>query len=256
MPVLDVHSTNPKVSPSSIIAAARVMAPTLKYVDITGSIVAPRFLLSLAEVAPLIQILRFGGFTAKDPEEMGEALLRILPKLEQTEDSIADSWEEALAEEGPRNFNGGGGSGRDGRLGGAGGGRLMHLRCLTWPEIPYETRILCQNAAPAVCINLSREDMVGRKFFPTEFYSEVELDGEYIKHVAGHETWGLGENPSKNDASASLPVIHIAERFKMAFESQEKRLKKKDERLWRKATREVLSVSGGERAIQEWEYGF
>lgn len=247
MPVLDIHSTCSQVSSSSILSATRIMAPILRSMDITGSIVSPRFLSSLAEAAPLLQIFRFGGFVAKDPEAMSEAVLRLLPVLEQT-DAVVDSWEESFVEEELASGGGGGGGGI------RGSGRLMHLRCLIWPEMPYETKILCQNASPAVCFNQSREK--GKKLPPT-FNPEVELDGEYLEKVAGHEKWRkLGQEFDESNTSTSTCAIHIAEKFRMAFESQEKRLKKKDERLWRKATRDVLSVSGGERAIWEWEYGF
>jgi hypothetical protein len=241
MPLLDVHSAHPKVSSSSILSAARVMAPMLKYLDITGCVISPQFLSSLTEVAPLIENFRFGGFASKDPEEMSEAVLRILPKLEQTE-AVVESWEEAFAEEVQNGSGGGGGGGNGGGIKIISSGRLMHLRYLTWPEIPHETKGLCQRLAPAVCINPSREDV---------------LDGEYLKRVAGHEKWDVKQGETCMDDEKTLPaVVHIADRFRMAYESQEKRLKKKDERLWRKATREVLSVSGGERAIREWEYGF
>jgi hypothetical protein len=251
MPILDIHSTFSQVSSSSILSAARVMAPILNSVDITGSIVSPRFLSSLAEAAPLLQILRFGDFVAKDPEALSEAVLKILPLLEQT-DAVVDSWEEAVVEEeqtGGVDSKGGGGGIRS-------SGRLMHLRCLIWPEMPYETKMVCHNASPAVCINPSREQVLARKL-PTTFNPEVELDDEYLKKVAGHEKWRkVGKKYDESNKSTSTCAIHIADRFRMAYESQEKRLKKKDERLWRKATREVLSVSGGERAIREWEYGF
>jgi hypothetical protein len=251
MRVLDVHSTTPKVSSSTILSAARVMAPNLKFIDLTGCVISPAFLSTLAEVAPLLEILRFGGFLAPDLEAMSDAVLKIVPKLEQA-DSIVDSWEEALVEE--EHNSGGGGSG--GGLSILSSGRLLHLRCLTWPEIPYETQILCQKVAPKVQINLTREEVLARKL-PIEFDPDTELDGEYLKHVAGHENWGtLEQKHDENSISNASTVVHIADRFRMAYESQEKRLKKKDERLWRKATREVLSVSGGERAIREWEYGF
>ncbi|KAL4536474.1 hypothetical protein Ndes2437B_g05890 [Nannochloris sp. 'desiccata'] len=203
MPVLDIHSTSLQVSSNTILCAARVMAPILKSVDITGCIVSPRFLSSLAEAAPLLQILRFGGFVAKDPEAISEAVLRILPMLEKT-DAIVDSWEEALDEEELASDGGGGGGLRS-------SGRLMHLRCLTWPEMPYETKAICQSASPAVCINPSGEQVLARKL-PSVFNPEVELDGEYLKKVAGHENWmKLGQEIVKSNTSNC--VIHIADRF-------------------------------------------
>ncbi len=242
MAVLDVHSTTPKISASAILSAARIMSPILRCIDITGCVISPRFLISLAEAAPLLQVVRFGGVQdrpVQDPEAMSEAVLRILPKLEQASD-VVDSWEEEK-DSSPMSI--------------LSSGRLMHLRCLSWPEMPHETKVLCQSASPQVCINPSTEEVLARKL-PIEFDSNGnDLDGEYLQRVAGYEKWNNLEEKS-NRTGTSTAVVHIAERFRLAYASQEKRLKKKDERLWRKATREVLSTSGGERAINEWEHGF
>ena len=61
---------------------------------------------------------------------------------------------------------------------------------------------------------------------------------------------GKGVSNSKEEEA----VVHIAEKFRLAFESQERRIERTRERLWRKQTREALDASGSERAIRQWEY--
>ena len=240
---LDVHTLegSPLLTPASILTAAREIGPSLLYIDLTGIGFKPRFLTSLAAVAPRIQVLRFGKFPPNvDAEDMGYALLGILPKLEQGTVGIVDSWEEAAEE-----------STHD-----APQGRLMRLRCVLWPEIPFEIKQMCLEVAPALSINPSAAEIKAKKL-PPESSARCELDGELAAGVAGQEAWELEAQRRKGEKGqeAPPPVIHIAERFRMAYESQDKRLKKRDEWLWRKATRETLK-SGAERAIHEWEDGF
>lgn len=50
------------------------------------------------------------------------------------------------------------------------------------------------------------------------------------------------------------PVVHIAERFRMAYVSRERRLRERAERQWRQERRrEERRRSAAEALIQQWE---
>lgn len=50
------------------------------------------------------------------------------------------------------------------------------------------------------------------------------------------------------------PVVHIAEKFRMAYVSREKRLRERAERQWRQEQRrEERRRSAAEALIQRWE---
>jgi hypothetical protein len=57
----------------------------------------------------------------------------------------------------------------------------------------------------------------------------------------------------ENKVEELVIIPHIAERFKAAYLSQERRLRKESERVHRRMMRQKLERSGAERAISEWE---
>lgn len=238
---LTVRGAAPGVTGAGVLAAARKRGPAWRHLDLRGVPLRPRLLAALAEVCPGLEVLRFGGFYGVDEEEaLAEALLGVLPRLERTPaEGVADDWEAAA--EAPA---------------ATGIGRFMHLKCVVWPEMPHETKRLCEAAAPAVAINPTSAAAVGRRLPPC-CLADTDLDAAALAGVAGQEAWEVeGERGAGGAAPPPPPPLHIAERFRLAFEAQDRRLRKRDRWLWRKATREVLESSGGERAIRFWEYDF
>ena len=187
---------------------------------------------------------------------LGDALVSILPGLNRNEDNfVVDTWEDE-EEEGL-----GGTAAFEGATRLNNNGRLMRLQCVIWPQIPFETRQLCRERAPSVFINPSPGEVQANRLLCWQCNSELDLDAEWLRGVAGYDSAGSerdgeqGKNKNKKKKSATTEVVHIAERFRRAYDSQDKRLKKQSDWLWRKATREVLQ-SGGERVIRQWEHDF
>ncbi len=69
--------------------------PLLRTLDLSHAAFHPASLASLAQTSPLLEVLRLGGLPLKPAHAAAGALLRCLPRLQQTD--VADSWED-LAE--------------------------------------------------------------------------------------------------------------------------------------------------------------
>ena len=77
------------------VAAALRGLPLLRALDLSHAAFQPASLASLARTCPLLEVLRLGGLAPKPARAAAGALLRCLPRLQQTD--VADSWED-LAE--------------------------------------------------------------------------------------------------------------------------------------------------------------
>lgn len=69
--------------------------------------------------------------------------------------------------------------------------------------------------------------------------------------VAGSERWQAGAKEQPRE-----PIVHIAEKFRLAYLSRAQRVSAKMERNWQQARRRELRRSKGEALIRQWESEF
>lgn len=127
------------------------------------------------------------------------ALQDILPVLpaERRQAPAAESWDALLVADEPAAL-----------AAAVAPGRLMQLRCLHWPSVPFKVEQYCRTACPALALNPSAED-VARRRLPPACDPAAQLDAPLLAEVAGAARW------EARPAEAPRPaVVHIAEKFK------------------------------------------
>lgn len=234
----DVHDVATSGITSGGVLTACHSMPKLRYIDVRGVDVPPEFLRRLALRCPGLFVLRF-GCEADECRllDLGNALIDVLPKLSKPE-HVMDSWEAA----------------EDGASSILQPGRLAALECVVWNQIPHEIQSVCLEQAPRVLINPSREILVANNRMEFEFDQANVLDEPFAARIPGAWMHDVHDEVEKADEDFKHVIIpHIAQRFKAAYLSQERRLQKKSERLHRRTIRRKLERSGAERAIREWE---
>ncbi|PSC77025.1 F-box LRR-repeat 20 [Micractinium conductrix] len=233
--VLDLHGTGAHVSDAGVRAALRAM-PQLRRVDLSSCPVGADTLRALGESCPRVEVLRLGS-PATDAGT-GRGLLDILPELQQRLAApAADSWdalleadEEAVA------------------AALAGRGRLMRLAGLHWPAIPFRVEQRCRASCPKVAINPSPQEAAALRL-PPGADASVPLDAPLLAEVAGSERWA-----AEADGTPAAPVVHIAEKFRLAYISRDTRVRAKMQRNWEQAQRrELRRSSHAEMLIRDWE---
>lgn len=145
--VLDLHGCGGRLSDEGIRAALRRM-PSLTAVDLQSCAVGADTLRTLGECCPSVEALRLGS-PATD-ESAGRGLRAILPLLSQRQAApAAESWDSLLTvADDAAAFS----------AAVAGGGRLLHLRSLAWPNIPYRLQQEMLTSCPAVALNPGPEE--------------------------------------------------------------------------------------------------
>jgi hypothetical protein len=234
---LDLSGAGDTVSIRGVVSALSRM-PNLQILDISGlDILGPRFMNSLAKSCPALLGLRIGFPQDRNLEThletIGDAFIEILPGLNRP-DTVVDSWESV-----DEPFC----------------GTLSQLECLNWPDIPPAIEWKCLQIAPKVYINPS-DALIAEKQLPRWYDGKVRLDAQYLwEHSSGDGGDGgwVGEKEPRSNLPMTTPVIHIAEKFRLAYESRESRLKRQDARLRRQQIRKYLLSSGSARTIREWE---
>jgi hypothetical protein len=236
---LDLSGAGDTVSIPGVVSALSRM-PNLQFLDISGlDILGPRFIIFLAKSCPALLGLRIGlpqDRNLTHLETIGDALIEILPGLNRPS-TVVDSWEsvaESLSEPCC--------------------GTLSQLECLNWPDIPPAIEWKCLQIAPKVYINPT-DALIAEKQLPRWYDGKVRLDAQYLwEHSSGDGGWiATGEKETRSNLPVTTPVIHIAEKFRLAYESRDSRLKRRDARLRRQQIRKYLLSSGSARAIREWE---
>lgn len=67
----------------------------------------------------------------------------------------------------------------------AGGGRLMQLRCVAWPNMPHRLAEHCRLSCPQVALNLSAEQAAMLRL-PQACDPEMQLDAPLLAGMAGN----------------------------------------------------------------------
>lgn len=244
--IIDLRGTFPSVSENSVLRAISDM-PNVRFVDLRSLPLTPHSLRTLAKNCPRIEVLRLGGWDSgcscaseSAVLDLGDALKSVLPRLDKDRGAGAETWD-LLPDCGEGR---GGGAGLTG-----GGDRLMELRALTWPEIPDAVSWHCERASPVVLINPTSEDVASRGL-PPVWSPDVALDGAALREVAGAASWDDEREETPSSHAQEDRIVHIAERFRMAYVSRAKRLHAAAERQRRRQERQS---SAAELAIRKWE---
>ncbi|KAL4458798.1 hypothetical protein ABPG75_013663 [Micractinium tetrahymenae] len=236
--VLDLHGCGEALSEGGLCAALRRM-PHLRCADLGSCHVSGATLRTLGECCPALEVLRLGSPATDGSASAARALTDILPVPQQRQEApAADSWDALLAVEDP------------GQLSAAvgGPGRLMQLQCLCWPNIPFRAEQHCRRACPRVALNPTAEEVAARRL-PPACDPRLRLDAALLAGVARSERWQQGAPQEQRPA-----VVHIAEKFRQAYISRERRLRERVERQWRQERRrEERRRSAAEALIRQWE---
>jgi hypothetical protein len=243
MEVLDLSATE-AVTEAAARAALRA-CPRLRRVDLSGRDTAAGTLRTLAASCPKLELLRLGApprGAAQGADALGLALKQLLPALSKNLHAQAESWDAAAESD-------------DG--GGGGPARLMRLRCVRWPEMPHSLRRYCATHTPAVLINPTDQE-ARRRRLPPAFGPAAQLDAADLAAVAGAEAWRGSGDAEQEGGGAAAPVLHIAERFRLAFAARDEReararLKQARNLRQQRGREERKSSSGGLWAIRQWE---
>ncbi|KAI7836644.1 hypothetical protein COHA_009529 [Chlorella ohadii] len=233
---LDLHGCGEAVSSGGIEAALRRM-PHLRQVDLTSCPVGAATLRVLGQCCPAVEQLRLGSRVTD--ETAGRGLKDILPALEQRHQApAAESWDTLLEVDDAAQLT----------AAVAGAGRLMQLQCVHWPSVPFRLAEHCKTACPQVALNPSAEE-VARRRLPAACDPAAELDAPRLAEVSGSARWAAaaGEPPGE-------PVLHIAERFRLAYVSRQNRVRAVMARNRAREQRaEKRAMGQGERLIAAWE---
>ena len=115
---------------------------------------------------------------------------------------------------------------------------MQHAAGLLLPAFP--PALLC--AAPS-CLPASLRPLCAPLSSPSSF---PPLGGA---EVAGSERWA-----AEADGTPAAPVVHIAEKFRLAYISRDTRVRAKMQRNWEQAQRrELRRSSHAEMLIRDWE---
>ena len=168
---------------------------------------------------------------------MGAALKHVLPGLHSASEDLPDAWD-AL------------------QVGGAipgGAGRLLSLRCIVWPGMPHAVKQHCAKHAPAVAVNPSDADVVRLGLMPAA-RAAGRVDDPLLEVLASPGRESLHhDGAAAQGTSASAPVVHIAERFRLAWASREERVRRKQARNRRQQQQRALRRSPAQAAVWKWE---
>eukprot|EP00887_Chlorella_sp_A99_P006538 scaffold3.g6538.t1 len=192
------------------IQQALLRMPHLQQVDVRGCDVGARQLRTLGQACSRVSLLRLGGPATDRAPGVAAALRGVLPGLGGRDAPPADSWE-ALAGDAPSD-------GRGGDVGPA--GRLMGLQCIVWDGMPYALAQRLAVSCPAVVLNPSALD-AAQHGWPPEFAPDWELDAALLQGVAHSERWCAQQGGGRTEEEQ--PVVHIAERFRLAYISRARR---------------------------------
>lgn len=145
-----------------------------------------------------VTVHSFAGFPfpSSTPCRALQDILPVLP-AERQQAPAAESWDALLASDEPAAL-----------AAAVAPGRLMLLRCLHWPDVPFRVQQYCRTACPALALNPSAEE-VARRRLPPACDPAVQLDAPLLAEVAGAERWEVAPAEAPRP-----PVVHIAEKFR------------------------------------------
>eukprot|EP00884_Botryococcus_braunii_P009892 jgi/Botrbrau1/18904/Bobra.177_2s0061.1 len=201
--------------------------PELRALDFSGSGVDVEALKDLAACCPHLEVLRLGG--EQGSRDAARTLRSLVPTVPKTV-SVGDNWEdnaEGLLEE----------------------GRLGELRELEWFGATPKAVQRLREFSPRLRINEGP-------------YPLQPLDDSLIQTlrplegVRGQPDFRCPSEESVEAEEDEEPMIPVAERFRMAYESQDARIAKAIEKNRRRAARRALTrASPAEMAIRLAECG-
>uniref|UniRef100_A0A1D1ZW33 Uncharacterized protein n=1 Tax=Auxenochlorella protothecoides TaxID=3075 RepID=A0A1D1ZW33_AUXPR len=213
------------LDPASLCAALQ-KAARLQALDLGGCHLAASVLKTLGASCPLLEELRLGS---GEVSEAGlRALKAVMPVLEAGSEPASDSWEglEGAATMRP--------------------GRLMSLRALHWAAMPAAILVWMQRTCPKV--SLVRDAALEERPEPSLSVWELE-DTRWLPPNCVQSMERARSAPPPEEV-----VVHIAEKFRLAWESRETRLREIAEKQSKnEARRKMRMISAAERAIYTWE---
>lgn len=241
--ILDVHLDNDdadddRLELSELLHALEISSQNLRMIDIRGYALTPRIIHIIADCTRL-EVLRIGGSgttTYSTRDSVAAAVKKLLPDKHHM--PVLECWDDD--------------NNNDSSI--KGNGRLWQLRCLLWDEMPSSLETFVTLSCPGVCVNPSKHDTCIRGCL--EYDVEYDLDMPYIEEVAGGDArWGRGmgmgggQQPEKEE-------LHIAEKFKRAWDERLAKLVKLEEKRMKKervARRKELEKSPSAMMITRWE---
>eukprot|EP00803_Ostreobium_quekettii_P004767 evm.model.scf_688.5 EVM.evm.TU.scf_688.5 scf_688:24393-25472(+) len=237
-----------ELSPEALARAAESL-PRVVYLDLDGCRVTRAVLEAFAHNCSNVAVLRIGGQFC-DGGKLLPALASSLPKPFSATDTAEDSWEEILQEEGSC-------------------GRWSALEFLLWEGVPRCVRELVGAQCPKVVVVGSDEDAscIHCSKSPHAPLLCWPFDAENMK-MAGSEAWeerigdsgvfrigrGLSAFPVERGSvgASEEKVVHIAEKFRMAYEEIDTRRALKAERNYQQKRRREARRSAAGQALAKW----
>ncbi|BDA48539.1 hypothetical protein COCOBI_12-2190 [Coccomyxa sp. Obi] len=251
-----------RVTRNSVAEALRQL-PLLRALDLSHAAFQPASLASLAQTCPLLEVLRLGGLPPKSVRAAADALLRCLPRLQQT--AVADSWEDLAEPSAPQAERG-----------------LERLEYLVWPDISAEALAHLHAHQPQLKIIGALDHPLLRPARrhrpPPAADPRVPLDQPHADAVAqfdwdaaaarAHGSGLVGfsgaagpEGAAASEGGAGAGAggrreLTLAERFRLAYESRAARVAVVRAKNAKKEQRRALRAMGSaERAVALAEHG-
>lgn len=241
-PILDVHLDNDnndddKLELSELLHALEISSVNLRMIDIRGYTLTARLIYSIANCTRL-EVLRIGGTSTTNNstrDGVAVAVKKILPDKHHM--PVIECWEDDNNDFSIKVNS-----------------RLWQLRCLVWDEMPSSLETFVTLNCPGLRVNPSKIDTSSGSL---EYDVDYDLDMPCIEEVAGgDERWGRGRRRGVCGGQQPEKELHIAEKFKRAWEERLAKLAKLEEKKIKKervARRKELEKSPSAMMITRWE---
>ncbi|KXZ55338.1 hypothetical protein GPECTOR_3g47 [Gonium pectorale] len=232
---------------------ALLRCPRLRALDLRGATAASASLLAqLPELCPGLQVLGVGGSRALDEAAL-EVLGDILPHVRlraQPQEVVQESWEEAV--------QGGSTSLPDPGLPCG----LQRLELLVWPHAPPAAVHTLRTVSPTVTLLDELPRLAGdpeaadaqssRRSAARSGGGGGTLDDCLAALVAEGAWRGAGAGDRRRNEAAAFEELHIAEKFRIAYEQQDARLRVKAQREAAAEARREMRASAAARELAKW----
>ena len=242
-PILDVHqfdndnNDDDRLELSELLHALEISSQNLRMIDIRGYTLTARLIHSVANCTRL-EVLRIGGTSTTNNstrDGVAAAVKRILPDKHHM--PVIECWEDNHNDVSIKGYS-----------------RLWQLQCLVWDEMPSSLETFVILNCPGLRVNPSKMDTSSGGL---EYDVDCDLDMPYIEEIAGgDERWGRGRRSGMCGEQQPEKELHIAEKFKRAWEERLAKLAKLEEKKIKKervARRKELEKSPSAMMITRWE---
>lgn len=213
------------------------------WMDLYGIKLDMQGIRGIAAACPYIEFIRVGGFTSVTEEEsFGLELLEILEcrKICDNNTNGVETWDDLNEDFKP--------------------GNLVNLKAVVWPNIPSDIESEIGRISPGILLN-PLEGSIKNSNIPWFCLTpEYSLDEPAFRKIANFESFASKIQIRERcdllhqDTKNVNDDMHIAEKFKKAYEDRAKRLKAASKRLRKQEARKwELSLGAAEKAIRDWE---